>query len=433
MRRALRIGVASLLAAPVGYVWGASWDGMPIDDATRLADVQRRLAFLERAIRDDAALERAQSLFPEGAAFVVALTGLAWGNVGRAAPAGSPARAEAAQHLHAALALYATPVVTRPFVDTQVRRGVFWLGQRNLLLAEWAELTPPEARDAALVAEFHANSDALAEAFAASPTAHLDAYPGQSWPVDNVTALTSLVLHDRTFGTRHAAAYERWHAWTRAHLDPATGLIAGRVDAASGALLEPGRGSTTGWMLPLLVRIDPVFAREQAGAAREHLALQRLGFRMAREWPAADAREADIDSGPIVWDAGMTATAAALGSARALGDRATADDIVALAAMFGVPWSATRDGVTETHVLGGELPVADAFLAYGLSVPWPATEDASHAARPGRVLGRWPFHLLAFAWTALLAAWALRRTARGPPVGGSAAPPPLRRANARQP
>jgi len=67
-----------------------------------------------------------------------------------------------------------------------------------------------KSRPAALVKEFHENSRSLAEAFLASPTAHLDSYPQHCWPADNVTALASVLLHDELFDTQFLAAFDHW-------------------------------------------------------------------------------------------------------------------------------------------------------------------------------------------------------------------------------
>ena len=128
------------------------------------------------------------------------------------------------------------------------------------------------------------------------------------WPADNVTALASLALHDTTYGTDYRAAYAAWKRWTVANLDPLTRTPAGKIDATTGERLQPGRGCGNAWILALLPRIDPPFAKELYGRHRSAFVVTRLGFEVVREWPREDARGADVDSGPIVLDAGVTAT-----------------------------------------------------------------------------------------------------------------------------
>ena len=122
---------------------------------------------------------------------------------------------------------YHQPYVAGPFTATQVDKGVFWLGQRNLVLGRALAVLPVAAQRPDLVEEFHQSSQALYDAFLASPTAHLDSYPNMCWPADNVTALASLVVHDELYGSCYREAYNHWKAWTLSSSDPLTGLPAG--------------------------------------------------------------------------------------------------------------------------------------------------------------------------------------------------------------
>jgi hypothetical protein len=237
---------------------------------------------------------------------------------------------------------------------------------------------PEEQRPEHLVAEFHENSQQLADAFLASPHRHLDSYDGMVWPADNVTALLSIVLHDRLYGTDYGRAYQEWKRWTLDHLDPATGLMGGRLDSGTGALLEPARGSGNSWITTLLAEIDPGFAKELYLRYRKHFAIKHIDFLMFREWQEGVARGEDVDSGPIIWGAGVTATGVGLAAARANGDAEMASDIHALSELVG--WPITSGG--QTRYVFGRLPVGDAFLAFGKSTRTSIAPKESFRIRP---------------------------------------------------
>lgn len=377
----------------------------PQDDAARIAEVRAQLAFVGRAIREERALERMQHLFPEGAAFLATLYGLAWANVGRAAR-DAAARDEAISGIEFALDRVASPVAVRPFHDTQIEHGVFWAGQRNLLLGELLDLSPEAQRPPGLIAEFHARSASLAAAFVTSPTRHLDAYRNGCWPADQVTALASLAIHDRLYGTNHLRAARAWADWTLEHLDPVTRLPHGQIDSRSGLPREVTRGCGTSWILALLPRIDPALSRTFWDRYVAAMGRPRLGFATFAEWPAGVERPSDGDSGPVVWGAGTVATAVALAAARANGDAATAADVYALAQLCGLP--STSNAGAEKSYLRGALPVGDAFLAFGLSTPLPPGAHEDDRGALGRLADRWPFHAIVAAVQAALAFLALR-------------------------
>lgn len=390
---------AALLLPALHLSWHAT-AGLARSAEAEQALVVAQLTHLERALAEDDAAASMQSVFPEGACYLECLYGLTWAQVGRSVS--GALRRRAIEQLEAATRRMESDVVLLPFADdTQVRRGVFWLGQRTLLLAELSNLTgdemPPD-----LAEEFDANCQELATAFAAVE-GPLDAYPGQCWPCDSVAAVVALALHDEQFGSGHRAALDLYLDWVEDHADPRSAMIPGRVVPGTWEPLEPTRGCTTVWNVALLRPVAPEFAAAEYERARRHLGVERLGFQMFREWPAYDARGADIDSGPIIWGVGMTATGVGLAAARSQGDLRTADDIEALAAMFGLPGGDER----EHRLLFGAFPVGDAFLAWGRSLPLPEGADRSSLSHLAAFARRSPLHILVLLWCALVV-WAAR-------------------------
>jgi hypothetical protein len=106
----------------------------------------------------------------------------------------------------------------RPFPREQaVECGVFYQGWCNRLSGGLLLLPTEAERDPVCVVQFQQQSEALAAAFQATPTRHLEAYPGGCWPVDNAVALSSLRLHDPLYGPHYDEVVAEWlvPTWTR--------------------------------------------------------------------------------------------------------------------------------------------------------------------------------------------------------------------------
>lgn len=343
-----------------------------------------------------------QKIFPEGACFTLTLYGLAWTNLAHNFPEDRYVQKMAVKEASWTLEQYVKPYVHAPFVDTQVYNGVFWFGQRNLLLARLLEIMPEEERLPEYIKEFHENSELVASAFLESPTYHLDSYPGLCWPADNVTALASLIIHDRLYETDYRKAYEAWKSWTINHLDPVTGMPAGHLTREKGIILQPARGCANSWILSLLPRIDPVFAYQQYQQYRKHFQIQRLGFKMFREYPVGSGLPSDVDSGPIILGAGVTATGVGLGASIANGDLETAEDIHDLANMWGFPNRIYINGEKGKQYLLGLGPVGDAFLTWSFSLPSPERLITNIPSLWIQTKKRYCFYLIMFTILSLL-------------------------------
>jgi hypothetical protein len=245
--------------------------------------------------------------------------------------------------------------------------GVFYQGWTLRLLGGWLLLQPAAARDAAAEADFHARAEALAKAMAESPTHHLEAYPGGSWPVDNVVALSALRLHDQMYATDYGGVVEAWLDYTQAHLDPATGLIPHRIDAETGRAWQGARASSLVMTLSFLPEVDAALAAAQYARWRELFVQPVLGFGLVREFPRGTTGMGDVDSGPLVFGLSPVSSGVALVAARANGDVALFERLLQLSEVAGLP--VTVNGQKRYSL--GQLMVGDAFLAWGKTwVPW---------------------------------------------------------------
>ena len=178
---ARRLIIRAVLGVPLLLLWtaGAVLFVRTLSSLPRSSDDRRSVAIehltgLREAVRNQDAARRMQELFPEDACFTVTLYGLSWTNLVRNFDVGQELRETAAAEATWALEELEQDYVVGPFSTTQVRNGVFWLGQRNLVLGQLLDILPEARRPKRLVDEFHENAKCLAEAFLASPTTHLD-------------------------------------------------------------------------------------------------------------------------------------------------------------------------------------------------------------------------------------------------------------------
>jgi hypothetical protein len=346
-----------------------SFAPLPLSAEHRNINALMHLEGLSKSLRRDHGAQKMQAVFPEGACFTLTLYGLSWTNLAKRFPEDQNLQKRAISESLWVYDQYDRAYVAKRFKDTQVKNGVFWLGQKNLLTAQLLEIMPKGERPAHIVDGFHQNSRALAAAFHESPTIHIDTYPGKCWPADNVAAFVSLLIHDRLYNTDYGNAYREWVDWTLAHSDPKTGLPAGQINRKSGKLLQPARGCANSWILGLLGPVDAGLAQKWYLNYEAHFLIKRLGFRMFREYRKGLSIRADVDSGPIVLGAGLAATGIGLSSSIANADYKTAADIHALANMWGLPGSVVHNSQKGKQYLFGLLPTGDAFLTWAYSLP----------------------------------------------------------------
>lgn len=343
------------------------------------------------------AADRMQQLFPEGACFLYSLYGWAWANL-----ATEPAyREEALPEIRLALRGQTSPAAVDPFrYDTTVRRGAFWLGQRNLLIARYLVLKPDDPDLTTFTEEFHENSADYHDAIMNSPVHQVESYENMCWPADAPAGLASLIIHDDLFGTTYSEALVTWKQYHSTHGWNDTILPPGRIDFETGQHIEPARGCANSLIIALLAPADPAYAAALYKAYHHHFAIARCGFAMFREYPeAATDFKADVDSGPIIMGAGVTATGVGLAAARAVGDSAMERDVRDLSEMFGFPGSIQIDGAKGIRYLRGSLPIGDAFLAWGWSIPRVEEPGITITASPGN---RAIFHTIVIATLVLL-------------------------------
>lgn len=224
-----------------------------------------------------------------------------------------------------------------------------YLGYVNLALGLHRRLQP-QSRWAALNDSI---TTALQRRFEASPSGLIETYPLETYPVDNLAGIGSIALHARATGSSADPFLQRWCARLRQQqIDPRTGLLIQAASAVTGRWLDAPRGSGSALGAYLVSFADPELARALHGAVHRQLTAAPLGLGMVREYPDGTVGHGDIDSGPLLFGYGVSASGFSLGSARAAGDSQHFASIFRTADLFGALRSKDR---SREFTTGGPL------------------------------------------------------------------------------
>jgi hypothetical protein len=178
----------------------------------------------------------------------------------------------------------------------------------------------------------------------------------------------------------------RWLAKVKAHTD-VDGCIPHAWDPITDMAVESARGSSQGLMNCFLPVIDSLLARDQYERYCDRFLDVSFGVPIVREYPKGQNGSGDVDSGPVIFGAGSSATIVGAGACRANRDWSHAQAVDASIEGFGLPIGNERE-----RYLFGQLPIADLFIA------WTRSMDSAGATQPATV------HFTAFhAWSVLLA------------------------------
>jgi hypothetical protein len=225
----------------------------------------------------------------------------------------------------------------------QSDRGHAYLGWTNVALALAARLVDdPEVRDT------HTRlTEALARRMATLPVHELQTYPGESYPADQVMVAASVAL-----AGGHEALLSQWStSFRQASLDPSSGLLYQSLSPRDGHPTDSPRGSGSALSAAFLQYVDPVLARELARQVQRQLGVTTLGFGAVREVPRGASLRMDIDSGPVIFGRGVSATGFSIAAARVAGDERWFRSLVRTAHTVGGP----RPGRGRWYLTGGSL------------------------------------------------------------------------------
>jgi hypothetical protein len=246
-------------------------------------------------------------------------------------------------------------------LDDGLVQHAAYLGYLNLLLS-LHRVVDPSSRHAALNDRLSA---ALQRSLDVSPTSLLETYPGQVFPVDNMSIGGSIGLRATAIGEPRPAWLDRWTKTIRdRYVDRASGLLIQRVHPVTGAPTDEPRGSGTAFGAYMLSFGDQELTHDLDLAIRRELDASLVGFGGIREYPEAHRGDGDIDSGPVLFGIGVSPTGFSIPAARRLDDHEWHDRLVATATLFGAPRTI---GGRLNFVAGG--PLGDAIMFAMLTAP----------------------------------------------------------------
>ena len=326
-------------------------------------DLLRQLRYLKGKMHHGAG-DQMQQLYPEGFVFINSIYGLSWIELAGHMPKTTPLFHEANQEINWAVKEINSPKAKAIFQeDLTLPNGAFFTGWSTYLSGRKLLLVDRSVRDPKDVAFFKAACIRISKALINNPNPYLESYEGAAWPADGVICVAALALHDRIFPPAYQSVIKQWVGKAQQHQD-ASGLIPHQVDAISGDVLEPARGSSQSLILTFLQEIDSIYAQKQFLIYKAHFLDSRLGLPGVREFPKDKPGQADIDSGPLIWQIGGAASIVGRRVMQQYGETTLAIGLRNSIETFGI----SASGQDEKKYLLGWLPIADAFITWGNSL-----------------------------------------------------------------
>ncbi|MCP4417081.1 MAG: hypothetical protein GY805_10690 [Chloroflexi bacterium] len=349
----------------------------------------------QRHALENGSARNMQALFPEGYFFSYALYGLTWVDVGLQSPPDSSLRQEALTEARWAMTHLKSDAGKSGFPQTlDPPYGMFYAGWRNYLLTGILLLQTPGQQNQAELNEFAVQSEIIATAVAHSPTPFIPSYSGAAWPVDTFPAMVSLHGYTQLIDGRYEPLIAGWLADVQTLLDEETELVPHRTDYQTGDLLDGARGTSQVLILRFLAELDPELAHTHYLTFREQYLVTRFGLPGVLEFPPFRPGAGDVDSGPLLADVSLSATAVFLGTSRLFHD----DDVMTAVWQGGEALGlAVKTGKGRRYAFG-LLPIGDAFVVWSKAATgWFTSIDPP--AYPPIIphWWRWPFHSLSLA------------------------------------
>ena len=385
MYKILKYSFKALLLLPILLLLSINWSlhYTPSFVEKINQDELAQLDFLENQLHNNAAGEKMQALFPEGFLFINTLYGLAYADfvatsgISPQSTLGKKAVKEVDFSI-AEVGSYRCKKIFPP--NLPLANGAFYKGWYTFLVGQRLRMSPE--RDALLTALFQENCEAISRAIGQTDKPFLESYAGAAWPADNVVCVAALALHDRLFEPKYTAVIANWMGRIKGVLDKETGLIPHSFSLFDNKGLEV-RGSSLSLILSFLPEIDPVFAKNQYKIYKNLFVETKLGLPAVREYPIGTDGGGDVDSGPVIWGVGGSASIVGIRAAMKNQDIELAKNLRNSIEAFAF----STDFQGEKKYLLGQLPVIDAFMA------WSNAENQAVLEQKTRT-SPWFFHIL---------------------------------------
>jgi hypothetical protein len=205
-----------------------------------------------------------------------------------------------------------------------IEYGIFYQGWLNYTLLKYWKLNPTKE----IESKWDRTSNLIMYAYRCNNFDLLEAYPGSTWPVDNIVAVASLSLEGTYTNTIDSVMKN-----IKKHIDPNTGLI----DHYLGDSKQQARATSNVMNLIFLKSIDTQFANDQYELFSNEFKDNVLGINAIREYPRGFKGRGDVDSGPLIWSYSPVASGVFLGAAKANNDTENFRKSLRNIELFGLP------------------------------------------------------------------------------------------------
>lgn len=229
---------------------------------------------------------------------------------------------------------FVTPHFGAPFDPHKINVSVFVHGHFLNLALRYREVSGDKRYDPLI----HRIAAALTREYMATDQGILRSYRDMWWISDNFPALSALSRDHRIYSRDTSAARTKFlNNLKTYYLDKDTGMICTYVIPAGHRQQQGPRGISVMYGLHFLKDFDPAFAITQYTLAKQHLMQTVLGMSAVREFPEGAAGHADVDSGPLIFGAGPSASGFAIAATAVSGDATTAHQLLKSATLLGMP------------------------------------------------------------------------------------------------
>jgi hypothetical protein len=354
-------------------------------------DVVRQLNFLESELRNNNLGDRMQQIFPEGYVFVNALYGLSWCELALSdslykKEIKNKALGEALYAYHE-LDSYAGKMPFDMYLNPEY--GIFYCGWKNYLLSKILCIDTTFQDHEIYIALFTSACDSIKSALDNSESPFLESYFNQAWPADMFVAMASLSNYDKIFIPKYEVTIKGWLEKVKMRLDPITQMIPHKVDPNTGKCIQGARGCSMSLVLRMLAEIEKEYATSQFNLFKSSFVETTFGLPSVREYPKGQPGSGDIDSAPVIFGVGFSATIMSIGTLSLFNCYNLSDKQYKTVNAFGFEFSAGN----KKRYLFGQLPVADAFISWGRASSLKYMKDPSKYPSDN---WRLKFHLISF-------------------------------------
>lgn len=272
--------------------------------------------------------------------------------------------------------------------------GVFYSGWSTYLLSKILAVDVSFKNSELYKNELEEKCDIIANTFDQSSLAFLESHPMKAWPADNFIAIAALSNYDKIYQPKYQRTIKNWIDKIKENTDDELGMIAHQTNYENAEVIEKSRGSSMSLMLRMLAEIDPEFGKKQYQLFKKYFVETTITFPSISEYPKGEFGLGDIDSGPVILGVGFAGTIVGIGTYAVYGDIELSIQQYQTINTFGF----VSKGDNKKMYLGGRLPMADAFIAWGRASALNANQNWET-----NYLWNWKFHF--YSLIILLIVW----------------------------